>query len=247
MATEVVMPQMGESIAEGTITKWLVKVGDKVDRDQPLFEISTDKVDAEIPSPAAGVVLEIRHKEGETVPVSQVVAIVGEQGEAAGEGAEKAAKPAKAAGENAPKPDDQPAVAAAATPGAGKPAGDFDYDLVIVGSGPGGYVAGDPRRPARAQGRLRREGPALRRHLHAARLHPDQGAAALGGRARRDSPRRRLRRRDRRAEPRHRQGARLQARHRRQERQGHRVPVQEEQGRPASRVTGGSAARTPSR
>jgi len=68
MATEVVMPQMGESIAEGTITKWLVKVGDTVERDQPLFEISTDKVDAEIPSPAAGVLTEIRHQEGATVP-----------------------------------------------------------------------------------------------------------------------------------------------------------------------------------
>jgi pyruvate dehydrogenase E2 component (dihydrolipoamide acetyltransferase) len=81
MATEVVMPQMGESIAEGTITKWLVKVGDKVERDQPLFEISTDKVDAEIPSPAAGTLLEIRNKEGETVPVNQVVAMIGEAGE----------------------------------------------------------------------------------------------------------------------------------------------------------------------
>jgi pyruvate dehydrogenase E2 component (dihydrolipoamide acetyltransferase) len=80
MATEVVMPQMGESIAEGTITKWLVKVGDKVERDQPLFEISTDKVDAEIPSPSAGVLLEIRNKEGETVPVNQVVATIGEEG-----------------------------------------------------------------------------------------------------------------------------------------------------------------------
>ncbi|HLF56777.1 MAG TPA: biotin/lipoyl-containing protein, partial [Thermoanaerobaculia bacterium] len=83
MATEVVMPQMGESIAEGTITKWLVKVGDRVERDQPLFEISTDKVDAEIPSPAAGTLLEIRHQEGETVPVQQVVAILGEAGESA--------------------------------------------------------------------------------------------------------------------------------------------------------------------
>ncbi|HEY9422265.1 MAG TPA: biotin/lipoyl-containing protein, partial [Thermoanaerobaculia bacterium] len=80
MATEVVMPQMGESIAEGTITRWLVKVGDKVERDQPLFEISTDKVDAEIPSPAAGTLLEIRNKEGETVPVNQVVAMIGEAG-----------------------------------------------------------------------------------------------------------------------------------------------------------------------
>src|SRR5687767_364014 len=67
MATEVVMPQMGESIAEGTITKWLKKVGDRVERDEPLFEISTDKVDAEIPSPAAGTLTEIRFKEGDTV------------------------------------------------------------------------------------------------------------------------------------------------------------------------------------
>jgi pyruvate dehydrogenase E2 component (dihydrolipoamide acetyltransferase) len=84
MATDVVMPQMGESIAEGTITKWLVKVGDKVERDQPLFEISTDKVDAEIPSPSAGTLLEVLHKEGETVPVNQIVARIGEAGEAAG-------------------------------------------------------------------------------------------------------------------------------------------------------------------
>src|SRR5882762_9919365 len=67
MATEVVMPQMGESIAEGTITKWLKNVGEHVDRDEPLFEISTDKVDAEIPSPAAGTLTEVRYKEGDTV------------------------------------------------------------------------------------------------------------------------------------------------------------------------------------
>src|SRR4051795_2698694 len=77
MATDVVMPQMGESIAEGTIVRWIKKLGDKVDRDEPLFEISTDKVDAEIPSPAAGVVSEIRVKEGETVPVNSVVAVIG--------------------------------------------------------------------------------------------------------------------------------------------------------------------------
>jgi pyruvate dehydrogenase E2 component (dihydrolipoamide acetyltransferase) len=77
MSTDVVMPQMGESIAEGTIVRWIKKVGDKVDRDEPLFEISTDKVDAEIPSPAAGVVSEIRVKEGETVPVNSVVAVIG--------------------------------------------------------------------------------------------------------------------------------------------------------------------------
>ena len=83
MPTEVVMPQMGESIAEGTIVRWIKKVGDTVDRDEPLFEISTDKVDAEIPSPAAGVVAEIRVKEGETVPVNHVVAVIGQAGETA--------------------------------------------------------------------------------------------------------------------------------------------------------------------
>jgi 2-oxoglutarate dehydrogenase E2 component (dihydrolipoamide succinyltransferase) len=76
MSTEVVMPQMGESIAEGTITRWLKKVGERVERDEPLFEISTDKVDAEIPSPAAGTLTEIRHQEGETVEVNTVVALL---------------------------------------------------------------------------------------------------------------------------------------------------------------------------
>ena len=96
MATEVVMPQMGESIAEGTITKWLVKVGEKVERDQPLFEISTDKVDAEIPSPAAGVLLAIHNAAGETVPVNKVVGLIGPEGEAAG-AAPAAAAPVAAA------------------------------------------------------------------------------------------------------------------------------------------------------
>jgi 2-oxoglutarate dehydrogenase E2 component (dihydrolipoamide succinyltransferase) len=77
----VVMPQMGESIAEGTIVRWIKKVGDKVDRDEPLFEISTDKVDAEIPAPASGVLTAIRVKEGETVPVNSVVAVIGAAGE----------------------------------------------------------------------------------------------------------------------------------------------------------------------
>jgi 2-oxoglutarate dehydrogenase E2 component (dihydrolipoamide succinyltransferase) len=83
MATNVVMPQMGESIAEGTIVRWIKKVGENVDRDEPLFEISTDKVDAEIPSPAAGVLTEIKVKEGETVPVNSVVAVIGGVGEIA--------------------------------------------------------------------------------------------------------------------------------------------------------------------
>jgi len=79
--TNVVMPQMGESIAEGTIVRWIKKVGDSIDRDEPLFEISTDKVDAEIPSPAAGVLTEIKVKEGETVAVNSVVATIGVAGE----------------------------------------------------------------------------------------------------------------------------------------------------------------------
>jgi 2-oxoglutarate dehydrogenase E2 component (dihydrolipoamide succinyltransferase) len=77
MPTNVVMPQMGESIAEGTIVRWIKKVGENVDRDEPLFEISTDKVDAEIPSPGAGVLTEIKVKEGETVAVNSVVAVIG--------------------------------------------------------------------------------------------------------------------------------------------------------------------------
>ena len=81
--TNVMMPQMGESIAEGTIVRWIKKVGDTIDRDEPLFEISTDKVDAEIPSPAAGVLTEIKVKEGETVPVNSVVATIGTAGEVA--------------------------------------------------------------------------------------------------------------------------------------------------------------------
>ncbi len=83
MATEVVMPQMGESIFEGTITKWLKKVGDSVQKDEPLFEISTDKVDAEIPSPVAGVLTEIKAQEGATVQINTVVALIGAAGEAA--------------------------------------------------------------------------------------------------------------------------------------------------------------------
>ena len=78
---DVIMPQMGESIAEGTVTKWLKNVGDKVERDEPLFEISTDKVDAEIPSPAAGVLREIRVAPGTTVPVNSVVGVIAAEGE----------------------------------------------------------------------------------------------------------------------------------------------------------------------
>src|SRR5215831_13569493 len=124
MATDVVMPQMGESIAEGTIVRWIKKVGDKVDRDEPLFEISTDKVDAEIPSPAGGVVSEIRVKEGETVPVNSVVAVIGGAGEAVSAPA-AAPAPAPPPPVSAPAPAPVEAARPQAAPSApAKPSGD---------------------------------------------------------------------------------------------------------------------------
>jgi 2-oxoglutarate dehydrogenase E2 component (dihydrolipoamide succinyltransferase) len=113
MATEVIMPQMGESIAEGTITKWLKKVGETVKRDEPIFEISTDKVDAEIPSPVAGTLTEIRVSEGQTVAINTVVAVIGEAGE---QPAASAAAPAASASAPAPTPAPTPAPAPAAAP-----------------------------------------------------------------------------------------------------------------------------------
>jgi 2-oxoglutarate dehydrogenase E2 component (dihydrolipoamide succinyltransferase) len=109
--TEVLMPQMGESITEGTLTKWLKKVGDTVARDEPIFEISTDKVDAEIPSPTAGVLSEIRVQEGQTVTVSTVVAVIG-----GGAAAPAAAAPAPAAQPTATAPTAAAPAAPAPTP-----------------------------------------------------------------------------------------------------------------------------------
>jgi len=110
MPTNVLMPQMGESIFEGTVTKWLKKVGEKVERDEPLFEISTDKVDAEIPAPTAGTLKEIKVKEGETVEINTVVAILDDGGApaAAEAPAKKAAKPAAP-----PKKEEAPPAKAA--------------------------------------------------------------------------------------------------------------------------------------
>src|SRR5262245_8698258 len=98
MPSNVIMPQMGESIFEGTITKWLKKVGEPVKRDEPLFEISTDKVDSEIPAPASGVLSEIRVSEGETVQINTVVGVISEEGAAANPA------PARAESKEAPKP-----------------------------------------------------------------------------------------------------------------------------------------------
>jgi 2-oxoglutarate dehydrogenase E2 component (dihydrolipoamide succinyltransferase) len=123
MATDVIMPQMGESIFEGTITKWLKKPGDKVERDEPLFEISTDKVDAEIPSPTAGVLKEIKVEAGKTVPVQTVVAVIDASGAvvaapAPAPAAKAAAAPAPASAATKVAPS-TPAPTAAPAPAAG--------------------------------------------------------------------------------------------------------------------------------
>ncbi|MGO8735620.1 MAG: dihydrolipoamide acetyltransferase family protein [Terriglobia bacterium] len=127
MPTNVIMPQMGESVAEGTITKWLRKVGEPVGRDEPLFEISTDKVDAEIPSPAAGILSQILVKENETVAVNTVVGVID------GEGAAVAA-PATEAEEEVPAP---PAVPAAAPP----PTSAASAGVVTAAGGPSAPTA----------------------------------------------------------------------------------------------------------
>ena len=107
MATDVIMPQMGESIFEGTVTKWLKKPGEKVERDEPLFEISTDKVDAEIPSPAAGVLREIKVAEGQTVPIQTVVGVIDADGAGAASAAPAPAPP-KAEAKPQVKPEAKP-------------------------------------------------------------------------------------------------------------------------------------------
>ena len=153
MPTDVVMPQMGESIFEGTITKWLKKAGDKVQRDEPLFEISTDKVDAEIPAPASGVLQEIKVSEGNTVQVNTVVGVIGDGGGASASAPAKAAAPVAAA-PAAAKTEAPPAPASAppvveeddnsdvrSSPLVRKLAREHGVDLAkISGTGTGGRV-----------------------------------------------------------------------------------------------------------
>ena len=126
MPTDIIMPQMGESIVEGTITKWLKKPGDKIQRDEPLFEISTDKVDAEIPAPASGVLQEIKVAEGTTVGVNTVVGTIAADGEAPAKPAAAPAKPAAPAPPKEEKKSDSstgvpPAVASASRTRAPEP------------------------------------------------------------------------------------------------------------------------------
>jgi 2-oxoglutarate dehydrogenase E2 component (dihydrolipoamide succinyltransferase) len=152
MSVDVIMPQMGESIAEGTIVKWLKQVGDKVDRDEPLFEISTDKVDAEIPSPAAGTLLEVMVTEGTTVEINTIVGRIGAEGEAATKSS--SAAPAPAADKPQPAaPSAAPASAPAATatatqsravrssPVVQKIAAEHNVDISLIdGTGEGGRI-----------------------------------------------------------------------------------------------------------
>ncbi len=141
MPTEVVMPQMGESITEGTLTKWLKKVGDKVERDEPLFEISTDKVDAEIPSPASGTLQEIRTEAGATVQINTVVAVIGEGAGAAASAGSKNGKGTAAPAapqETAAKPaDDSTTPAAIDSPATNELAGSQSAAPDAGGSGGG--------------------------------------------------------------------------------------------------------------
>src|SRR5262249_19264994 len=152
MAADVVMPQMGESIFEGTITKWLKKPGDKVERDEPLFEISTDKVDAEIPSPSAGVLKEIKVNEGQTVPIQTVVGVIDAAGSAASApapapAAPKAATPAPKAAAPTPQPQ-------AAKPAAPSPQPASSAPTASDGSKDGGRIHSSPlvRRIAKEHG-----------------------------------------------------------------------------------------------
>src|SRR5882672_1124812 len=110
---DVLMPQMGESIAEGTLSKWLKKVGDPVKRDEPLFEISTDKVDAEIPAPSAGVLAEIKVQEGQTVPVQTVVGVLETEAGAAAPAPAKPEPPKATAPVSPPPPKVEPKLASA--------------------------------------------------------------------------------------------------------------------------------------
>jgi pyruvate dehydrogenase E2 component (dihydrolipoamide acetyltransferase) len=156
MAVDVVMPQMGESIFEGTITKWLKKPGDKVERDEPLFEISTDKVDAEIPSPSAGVLKEIKVGEGKTVPIQTVVGVI----DAAGNGVTAVKAPAPAP-TPAPKAAEPPKVATPAP--AAKPAAASPPPLAPRAAATAPAASGPTAPPARPAGERIHSSPLVRR------------------------------------------------------------------------------------
>lgn len=146
MATDVLMPQLGESIAEGTIVRWNKRVGDRVDRDEPLFEVSTDKVDAEVPAPAGGILAEVRAQAGETVPVDSVVAVIGAPGETVVEvgGSPPAAAPEAPASPAAARPSAKPRGPGHVSPVVRRLAREHGIDPADVpGTGGGGRVTKD--------------------------------------------------------------------------------------------------------
>jgi pyruvate dehydrogenase E2 component (dihydrolipoamide acetyltransferase) len=213
MAVDIVMPQMGESIFEGTITKWLKKPGDKVERDEPLFEISTDKVDAEIPSPSAGVLKEIKVGEGQTVPIQTVVGTIDAAGSAAAAPAPAPAKTEAAASSKAPAvsasapaaapkpaaPAPAPApVAAAPTPASSGTTGERIHSSPLVrrmakehgidlstlaGTGAGGRISKQDIEAAIAAGGAPAAAPAYSAPAPASRPAPPPAAGASGGQA----------------------------------------------------------------
>jgi 2-oxoglutarate dehydrogenase E2 component (dihydrolipoamide succinyltransferase) len=141
MPTDIIMPQMGESIFEGTITKWLKAIGDTVAIDEPLFEISTDKVDAEIPSPVAGVLAEIRFPEGATIEVNTVVAVIGEAGSAVAAPAPAAQVPQTPVQRSAAPQVPAPPQVVRSSPLARRIAKEHGIDLSRVsGTGAGGRI-----------------------------------------------------------------------------------------------------------
>ncbi|MGH9836586.1 MAG: 2-oxoglutarate dehydrogenase, E2 component, dihydrolipoamide succinyltransferase [Blastocatellia bacterium] len=182
MATDVLMPQMGESIAEGTIVKWLKKVGDTVQRDEPLLEISTDKVDAEIPAPAAGVLTEILAKEGETVAVNAVIARLSEAGEAAaGATAAQAAPVAPAPAREEPAIDARPSVVTAPPQAAPPAPPPTPQPPPVPAAAPATAAAGD------GNGRKARSSPLVRNiaREHGVNIEEIPGTG-LGGRVTKD-------------------------------------------------------------
>src|SRR5215469_5622822 len=154
MAVDVVMPQMGESIFEGTITKWLKKPGDKVERDEPLFEISTDKVDAEIPSPSAGVLKEIKVGEGQTVPIQTIVGVIDAAGSAAAAPAPAPAKSQAPAPARVPTAAPPPAPTSVSRPAAPAPVAVASASAVSAPSSSGERIHSSPlvRRMAKEHG-----------------------------------------------------------------------------------------------
>ena len=152
--TEVKMPALGESVTEGTVSSWLKAVGDTVEADEPLLEVATDKVDTEVPSPASGVLLEIRVPEDETVEVGTVLAIIGDPSEA-GSAAAPAAAPAPAAETQAPAPSAEPAAAPAAAlsaPAAPAPATEPTTAAPVSSGATGSYVTPIVRKLAKDKG-----------------------------------------------------------------------------------------------